>query len=88
MIKTKLSGKTVSGEYNLQGYMVTTQRHGKVMATYYAGNNKHDSQQPALTPQDTESLSTIRRHCVKTCREIAAEKNGTFAGVTRIADGE
>jgi hypothetical protein len=84
IIRRHLSSVTVFGEYNRQGYTVTTLRHGKAVDSYTAGNNPHDSTQPVVGAAIT--LRDSRRYCLKTCREIAAEKQGTFQGVTRIAD--
>ena len=72
----------VSGEYNRDGYEIWCA--GRVV--YSAGNHVHDSTQHATTKQDRLPLKTIRRFCIKTAREIAEERNGTFGGVQRVED--
>ena len=72
----------VRGEYNRNGYAVW---FGDRLV-YSAGNHVQDSTQPALCREDRLPLKTIRQFCVKTAHEIAAERNGCFAGVERLAE--
>ena len=50
---------------------------------YAAGNHAHDSTQHAICEEDRLPLRTIRKFCLKTTREIAAERCGIFNGVER-----
>ena len=72
------------GQYNRNGYEVWL---GNQLA-YSAGNHVQDSTQPAPCKQDRLPLKTIRRFCIETTREIAAEQNGGFAGVERVTEDQ
>jgi hypothetical protein len=72
----------IHGEYNRNGYEVWV--GGRVV--YAAGNHAHDSTQPALCEKDRLPLRTIRKFCIKTTREIAAERRGIFGGVERVRE--
>jgi hypothetical protein len=74
----------VRGEYNRNGYEVWIDSR----LAYTAGNHVQDSSQSALCDQDRLSLTTIRRFCIKTAREIAAEDHGRFAGVERVTEDQ
>ena len=85
--RRELSGVEVTGEYSRLGYAVVATRHGAVIKDYSGGNSPADS----CVQTDSRHafpLRKIRAMCIQTAREIAAEKQGTFEGVTRIADGE
>jgi hypothetical protein len=70
----------VRGEYNRNGYEVWIA--GRIV--YTAGNHAQDSSQPARYDEDRLPLKTIRQFCIKTAREIAAERHARFAGVERV----
>jgi hypothetical protein len=72
----------VRGEYNRNGYDVWID--GAVV--YAAGNHVHDSTQYALSARDRLPLKALRKFCLKTAREIAAERRGVFAGVERVTE--
>ena len=72
----------IHGEYSRNGYEVWI--GGR--AVYAAGNHVHDSTQPAMCQQDRLPLRTIRKFCIRTTREIAAERRGIFAGVERVKE--
>ena len=74
----------VRGEYNRNGYEVWSDGQH----VYSAGNHVQDSTQPALCKQDRLPLKTIRRFCIKTAREIAAEHHGRFVGVERVTEDQ
>ena len=70
---------TVVGEYDRDGYTVTT-ADGEVL--HSAGANAFDSHAPG---RDV-TLSVIRRWCVRTGKEIAAETGAVWGGVQRTED--
>jgi len=72
----------VQGQYHRNGYEVWL----GALLVYSAGNHVHDSTQPAFCKADRLPLKTIRQFCIKTVREIAAERNGRFARVERVAE--
>jgi hypothetical protein len=72
----------IHGEYSRNGYEVWN--NGRLV--YAAGNHVHDSTQPAMCEEDRLPLRTIRKFCIKTAREIAAERRGSFAGVERVGE--
>jgi hypothetical protein len=72
----------IHGEYNGNGYEVWI--GGRIV--YSAGNHVHDSTQRALHSEDRLPLRTIRKFCIKTTREIAAERRGIFAGVECVKE--
>jgi hypothetical protein len=72
----------VSGEYNQYGYEIWCD--GQVV--YSAGNNVLDSTQPAMCNEDRLPLTTMRRFCIRTAREVAKEQNRPFGGVERVAE--
>jgi len=69
--------KTVVGEYGRDGYAVMT-ADGKVL--HSAGANAFDSHAPGRDA----SLATIRKWCVKTGKEIAAERGAVWGGAERV----
>lgn len=77
--------RIVTGEYSRHGYTALLCHHGNVRTVYQAGNNPRDSQ--AAGP-DRLNLRQIRQYCVKTCREIAAERHAGYGGVTRVPEEE
>lgn len=85
-LKTRSTpGPVVRGEYNRNGYDTWIDDR----LVYAAGNHVHESSQYATCERDRLPLRTIRRFCIKTTREVAAERNGIFAGVERVTeDGE
>lgn len=72
------------GEYSHNGYEVWSDGQH----VYSAGNHAQDSSQPALCERDRLPLKIIRRFCIKTAREIAAEDHGRFAGVERVTEDQ
>ena len=68
--------KTVIGEYGRDGYAVMT-ADGEVL--HMAGANAVDSHAPG---RDVP-LATIRRWCIGTGREIAAEHGASWGGAER-----
>ena len=76
---------TVTGEYNRNGYAVLLTGKGGTRAVYSAGNHPKDSQASA---SHGLCLHMIRRFCIRTCREIAAERNARYGGVARIREDE
>jgi hypothetical protein len=72
----------VRGEYSRNGYEIWCA--GRVL--YSAGNHVKESTQYATTERDRLPLKIIRRFCIKTAHEIAAEQNGAFGGVERVAE--
>jgi hypothetical protein len=74
----------VQGQYNRNGYEVWLGGH----VVYSAGNHARDSMQPGWSKVERLLLKTIRQFCIKTAREIAAELNGLFAGVERVAEDQ
>ena len=72
----------VHGEYGRNGYEVWIGSR----VVYSAGNHVRDSIQPAMCGEDRLPLHTIRKFCIKTTREIAAERGGRFAGVEQVEE--
>jgi hypothetical protein len=72
--------KTVTGEYSEHGYTVFLND----APVYYAGNHAQDSTASA-PPGSLEAvpLRRLRGYCIRTCREIAAERKAQFGGVAR-----
>ena len=68
--------RTVVGEYSEDGYEVTT-AGGKVL--HSAGANAFDSH---ASGRDVP-LATMRRWCVRTGKEIAAETGSAWGGAER-----
>lgn len=77
---------TVTGEYGRCGYAVFVSSGRGTRAVYTAGNNPSDSQ--ARPDGAALGLRTLRRFCVRTCREIAAERRARYGGVSRIHEEE
>ena len=77
-------GVSVSGEYNRDGYTVLVNDE----PVYAAGNHKLESTSHATRPENRLNLRTLRQFCALTCRLIAGERNGAFAGVERVAEEE
>jgi len=73
----------VCGEYNRNGYDVWV--GGRLV--YAAANHVQDSTQYATCEADRLPLKAIRKFCIQTAREIAAERGGRFAGVERVTEG-
>jgi hypothetical protein len=67
--------KFVVGTYGRDGYEIATAR-GAVL--YSAGANELDSQAPG-----TASLRKVRSWCIRTGREIAAERGAAWCGAER-----
>ena len=75
--------RIVSGEYNRHGYTVLLGTASGTSAMYSAGNNPQDSQQHMAAGM---KLRQLRAFCVKTCREIATERQADYGGVIRIPE--
>ena len=76
---------SVTGEYSGTGYAVFVTSGRVTRTAYTAGNNPSDSQ--AVSGSGL-GLRTLRRFCVRTCREIAAELGAACGGVARANDKE
>ena len=76
---------SVTGEYSGNGYAVSVTSGRGTRTAYTAGNNPSDSQ--AVSGAGL-GLRTLRRFCVRTCREIAAERRARYGGVTRVPEEE
>jgi hypothetical protein len=74
----------VRGEYNRNGYAVWCGDR----IVYSAGNHAQDSGQSATCEQNRLPLTTMRKFCLKTAREIAIENGGPFAGVELVTEDE
>jgi hypothetical protein len=72
----------IHGEYSRDGYEVWIGSR----LVYTAGNHVRDSTQLAMCEEDRLPLRTIRKFCIKTTREMAAERREVFAGVERVAE--
>jgi hypothetical protein len=70
----------ITGEYNKNGYVILRGEDGEVL--YSAGANTFDS----TAPGRDLSLAKIRAMCMKTGKEIAAEKGDVWGGVERIEE--
>jgi hypothetical protein len=72
--------KVVTGEYSEHGYTVFLNDS----PVYSAGNHAQDSTASA-SPGSSDAVpsSRLRDYCVRTCREIATERNAQFDGVVR-----
>lgn len=79
----KRVSKVITGEYCRNGYTVLLCHQGGVRAVYSAGNNPHDSQQPASVGVN---LRQMRAFCMKTSREIATERRVQYGGVMRVCE--
>ena len=75
---------TIAGTYYRQGYYV----HNDVgYVLYEAGNCAHDSSLIVdIDSPEAIPLRTLRSYCIKTAREIAAERGAYFAGVSRESE--
>ena len=82
-MNTRQQQPAVHGEYNRNGYDVWV--GGRLV--YAAGNHVQDSTQYATCEPDRLPLKAIRKFCIQTAREIAAERGGRFAGVERVTEG-
>ena len=80
-----LNKRIVAGEYSRCGYVVLLCTSSGADTLYSAGNHPHDSQ--VVTPRG-EGLGRMRRFCIQTCREIAAERQAHYGGVTRVSEEE
>jgi hypothetical protein len=69
--------KMVIGEYNKDGYIIST-ADGEVL--YEAGANAVDS----AAPGRDASLAMLRQWCIKTGKEIAAEIGAIWSGAERV----
>ena len=76
---------SVTGEYCGSGYSVTVNAPGGASQVYSAGCNPNDSQASASSGL---SLRRIRGFCIRTCREIAAERRARYGGVARVREEE
>jgi hypothetical protein len=77
--------RTVTGEYNENGYTVLLCCARGVRVVYFAGNHPQDSQEH--TPTGV-GLRRMRGFCIRTCREVAGERRAKYGGVTRITQEE
>jgi hypothetical protein len=75
--------KSVTGEYDRNGYAVTLNGPEGARRVYSAGNHPKDSQASASPGL---SLHMLRGFCIRTCREIAAERGISYGGVTRVKE--
>jgi hypothetical protein len=73
--------RIILGEYNCDGYAVLLCTGKKTDTIYTAGNHPQDSQ--TVIPNGV-GLRAIRGFCIRTCMEIAAERNASFGGVSRV----
>lgn len=69
--------KVIIGEYNKDGYIITS-ANGDVL--YEAGANAVDS----TAPGRDVSLATIRRWCIRSGKEIAAEIGAIWNGAEKV----
>ena len=74
--------KTLSGNYNRDGYTITDET-GEIV--YEAGNNPLESSSRVRHDEGLD-LRTIRRYCIQTGREMAAESGAEFARAERVED--
>lgn len=77
----------ITGYYNEQGYQVESDNPMDAIL-YRAGNHALDSQQDGTGTKHQLSLDAIRRCCVQTAVEIAAEKDVEFTGVEYLEQDE
>jgi hypothetical protein len=77
--------RIIVGEYNRYGYTIFEATG--IRELYSTGNNAQDSGQfVAIGSLNCLSLRDIRSFCIKTGKEIAAEKGYRWGGSSRIAD--
>jgi hypothetical protein len=79
-MKTKL----VTGEYNLDGYTVSILANGKVVSDESFGNSPQDSTSFERDSHYALSLRQLRSACIKTGKEIAAERQAKWSGCKRV----
>ena len=77
--------KVITGEYSRYGYTVVLSSPAGERVVYSAGNHPRDSQ---AIGSDRLSLRQIRAYCIKTCREIAAERHAQYGDVMRVPEEE
>lgn len=71
----------VTGEYSQAGYTI----FANDMPVYQAANNPWDSTESLpVGDRDALPIKTIRRHCIRTAKEIAAERAAKYGGVERV----
>lgn len=71
----------ITGEYSERGYTVFQNNE----PVYSAGNHVGDSA-AYVQPGSAGAVPSrqLRVFCIRTCREMAAEKNARFGGVERL----
>ncbi len=71
----------IIGYYNEQGYeIVALDENGQIVKEFYqAGNNRFDSQQSSV--DNPLPLSTLKRYCQQTGKDIAKEEKLPFIGI-------
>jgi hypothetical protein len=75
-----MKDQRVYGMYNKWGYRVCTVDGDEL---YTAGNSPHDS---GTSVDDGLPLRKLRSMCIRTAKEIAAERGVDFIDVERIED--
>jgi hypothetical protein len=74
---------TIIGRYNRQGYtVVEIKSNGEETELYQAGNNPQDSG-VSQSFSNGLSLTTLRKYCIETSREVAKERAVKYGGVER-----
>lgn len=81
--KTLLKSGTVVWNADASGYRVAILRGAEIVEEYAAGNNPHDSMQPASPGYPTVPQSTLRKWARQTALEMAEEAGIPSASVTR-----
>ena len=76
----------VTGEYGRRGYTVFVCSGRGARSVYSAGNNPSDSQARPEGPG--LGLRALRRFCMRTCKEIAAERRARYGGVVSVPEEE
>jgi len=81
----KMKKRNVIGEYNRYGYTIMLD-NGCVL--YFSGNHPNDSYQTLMLNDPLALLlKKIRSMCIKTGKEIAAERKYIWGGAERIEEG-
>ena len=83
MMRRSKPKRIVVGEYNYHGYAILLCSGKQTDTLYTAGNHPQDSQ--AVIPKGV-GLGGLRGFCIRTCMEIAVERNALFGGVSRVSE--
>ncbi len=79
--KNHMKRGLVTGEYDATEYRIFLDGE----EVYSAGNAPGDSQ-AIVSPESGVGLATMKRFCIQTAKEIAAESGARYGGVTRTSN--